>query len=279
MSWRMEIRHVSGYRYQGEVDSSYNEARMTPLTTEHQLVLDASVTVSPAARPFRYWDYWGTVVDAFDVQASHRELVVTASSTVETSSAPDPPMASWGALRGQATSDRFAELVAPTGYAPRIPETEDAAAFLAGRHDPLGASLAAIEWVQERVRYEPGATDVTTSATDSLAKGAGVCQDYAHLTLCLLRAMGIPGRYVSGYLHPAKDPQVGIAGAGQSHAWVEAWIGRWWALDPTSGSPAGERHVVVARGRDYGDVVPLKGVYSGPPAEALGVSVLVTRLA
>ncbi|MGH9023702.1 MAG: transglutaminase family protein [Acidimicrobiia bacterium] len=279
MSWRMEIRHVSGYRYQGEVDSSYNEARMTPLTTEHQLVLDASVAVSPPARPFRYWDYWGTVVDAFDVQAPHRELVVTASSTVETSSAPEPPSASWDALSGKGTADRFAELVAPTAYAPRIPEVEGAAASLAGRHNPLGACLAAIEWVQERVRYEPGATDVTTSATDSLAKGAGVCQDYAHLTLCLLRAMGIPGRYVSGYLHPTKDPQVGVAGAGESHAWVEAWIGRWWALDPTSGSPAGERHVLVARGRDYGDVAPLKGVYSGPPAEALGVSVLVTRLA
>lgn len=279
MSWRVEIRHVSGYRYEGEVDSSYNEARMTPSTGGHQLVLDARVTVSPAARPLRYRDYWGTVVDAFDVQAPHRELVVTATATVETSPAPQRPTAAWGALRDPVVADRFAELLAPTGYAPRIPEVEDAAADLAGRHDPSGASLAALGWVAQRVRYETGATDVTTSATDSLAKGAGVCQDYAHLTLCLLRAMGIPGRYVSGYLHPAEDPQVGVTGAGQSHAWVEAWTGGWWALDPTIGRTVGERHVMVARGRDYGDVAPLKGVYSGPPAEALAVSVLVTRLA
>jgi len=106
-----------------------------------------------------------------------------------------------------------------------------------------------------------------------------VCQDFTHLTLAVLRGMGIPARYVSGYLHPSKAAEVGTVSTGESHAWVEAWTGDWWGFDPTHLGPVGERHVVVGRGRDYADVSPLKGVYHGAPAEALTVSVEITRLA
>lgn len=105
-----------------------------------------------------------------------------------------------------------------------------------------------------------------------------LCQDFAHLTLGVLRAMGIPGRYVSGYLHPFPDAGIGQAVTGQSHAWVEWWDGDWRPFDPTNGVFAGERHVIVGRGRDYHDVTPLKGVFKGGPAEGLGVEVELTRL-
>jgi transglutaminase-like putative cysteine protease len=101
----------------------------------------------------------------------------------------------------------------------------------------------------------------------------------AHVTVALMRATGLPARYVSGYLHPDPKAQPGSTAVGQSHAWVEYWAGSWSALDPTSGAPVGERHVVVARGRDYADVPPLKGIYHGPPESAMDVTVQVTRLA
>jgi transglutaminase-like putative cysteine protease len=106
-----------------------------------------------------------------------------------------------------------------------------------------------------------------------------VCQDFVHLTLAVLRAMGIPARYTSGYLHPSPDAGVGDTIAGQSHAWAEAWTGEWHGLDPTNGGPTGERHVTVGRARDYADVSPFKGIFQGGPAEALGVTVELTRLA
>jgi transglutaminase-like putative cysteine protease len=120
---------------------------------------------------------------------------------------------------------------------------------------------------------------VQTSAQEAWDQGQGVCQDIAHLTVALLRENGLPARYVSGYLHPSPRAGIGQAVAGQSHAWVEYWAGDWVAADPTNQASVGEGHVVVARGRDYGDVPPLKGIYHGAPSVSMDVTVEVTRLA
>jgi transglutaminase-like putative cysteine protease len=129
------------------------------------------------------------------------------------------------------------------------------------------------------MEYEKGSTTVTTTAPEALRAGSGVCQDFAHLGLALVRSLGVPARYTSGYLHPSDDAVIGEKTAGESHAWIEAWLGEWTPFDPTSGEAVGPRHVVVAHGRDYGDVPPLKGVYHGGAADALDVSVELTRLA
>jgi len=102
-----------------------------------------------------------------------------------------------------------------------------------------------------------------------------------HVGLAILRAAGIPGRYASGYLYPTKeeDGEIGVTHAGESHAWLEGWAGDWYPIDPTSGSPVAERHVLVARGRDYADVAPLKGIYQGGPSHTLKVTVEITRVA
>ena len=118
-----------------------------------------------------------------------------------------------------------------------------------------------------------------TSAQEAWDQGQGVCQDIAHLTVALLREVGLPARYVSGYLHPYPEADLGDTVAGQSHAWVEYWTGEWVAADPTNQAPVGECHVVVARGRDYADVPPLKGIYHGAPSSTLDVTVEVTRRA
>jgi transglutaminase-like putative cysteine protease len=284
MNWVLRVEHHSGYRYEGEVAASYNEARMTPMTTIRQVTMDSRIEVVPSVRPFRYIDYWATVVDAFDVHVPHTELSVVATSVVETSAAPNRPDVSWAELGSEPVADRHAEFLVPTDYVPAEPQLAEVAGGLAAGRSPAEAVEAAAVWVGSHLTYTPGVTEVSTSAVEAFRVGHGVCQDYAHLTLALLRAMGVPGRYASGYLHPRKHARLGDTVTGESHAWVEAWVGDWWGFDPTNGIPAGECHVLVARGRDYADVPPLKGVYSarggeGALPEAVEVEVRTTRLA
>lgn len=281
MTWRLRISHRTGFRYRSEVVSSYNEARIMPLSTPEQLVIDAAVTIEPRTPTFRYWDYWGTLVHAFDIHDAHVELAVTGTSVVETSPPRTDVLAvGWDDLTPTEVCDRFAEYLCPTEYVPLDdPEVQRAAEGLRSGRSPAETCDAVSGWVRERLRYERGTTNVKTTATDALHAGAGVCQDFAHLTLALLRTVGIPARYVSGYLHPSADAPVGETAQGQSHAWVEAWLGEWLPFDTTNGKPVGERHVVVGRARDYADVSPLKGIYHGGAAEALAVTVELTRLA
>ncbi len=281
MTWRIGIRHVTGYEYERPVTSSYNEARITPISNDRQLVLESEVDVTPAASIYRYWDWWGTLVHSFDLQEPHDALVITGTSVVETSGPPDPPAApaTWDDLATYAVRDQYAELLCASRYVPLSGGVADVANELDRSLDPLETCAAVVASVRSRVRYERGTTTVSTTAADALEIGSGVCQDFTHVALGLLRARGIPARYVSGYLHPSSKAEVGHTVAGQSHAWIEAWVGEWMPFDPTNGSPVGERHVVVGRARDYADLPPLNGIFHGGPAKALGVSVELTRLA
>jgi transglutaminase-like putative cysteine protease len=280
-SWRLRIAHKSGFDYAGPVSSSYNEARMWPRNENRQAVLDARVEVWPPARTYRYEDYWGTVVTAFDVHAKHEALTVTATSTVETLPAGDliGDGATWESLVLAENVDRWYELLLPTARTGLNDELTAIGADLKGAHaTPHAAALAVCEFVRGEVTYQTGATGVQTDALHAWEQRKGVCQDISHLTVGMLRSMGLPARYVSGYLHPSASAGIGESVVGQSHAWVEWWVGRWTAYDPTNGVPVGERHVVVGRGREYGDVPPLKGVYAGPKSTGQAVEVTITRL-
>ena len=280
MTWRLGVRHHTLNHYAAPVVSSYNEARISPLSTDRQMVIDAQVILSPTSQPFRYWDYWGTLVHSFDVQEPHTELALTGTSVVETSGPAElVGEAGWPELRRQEVLDRFSDLLAPTRLVPVEGEVMEAAPALARDATPVETCRSAGEWVRSRLRYESGTTTASSPVSDALDHGSGVCQDFAHLTLALLRAVGIPCRYVSGYLHPMPDAAIGELIVGQSHAWVDAWVGDWLALDPTSGADVGERHVVVGRARDYADVTPFKGIFHGGPADHLEVEVGLTRLA
>jgi transglutaminase-like putative cysteine protease len=280
MSWRLAVRHVTTHEYDDDVLASYNEARVTPASTAGQLCLEPRVEIEPACRPFSYVDYWGTMVTSFEVQVPHRTLRVTASSVVETSAGGAAPAGlSWDELRSPAVTDAMVEFLAPTPAVSPGGALDDVVAWLGSMAGPRAAALAAGSWVRDRLTYAPGVTDVRSSALEALAHGRGVCQDFAHLSLAVLRATGIPARYVSGYLHPSPSGPIGEAAIGQGHAWVEWWCGGWVAWDPTHGIPAGERHVMVGRGRDYSDVAPVKGVYQGGRAISHRVSVELTRLA
>jgi transglutaminase-like putative cysteine protease len=252
---------------------------MTPQTEPRQTTLDARVDVWPPARTQRYWDYWGTQVFAFDLQVPHSTLTVTATATVDTRPA-DPPdeTVTWADLDTGAVRDRWCEYLLPTGLTTIDEGLTAVGADLRGNAGPADAATAVWEFLDANLTYQPGSTGVSTSAMQAWEQRSGVCQDISHLAIGLLRAAGIPARYVSGYLHPDPSAAVGEPVVGQSHAWVEWWGGAWTPYDPTNRVPVTERHVVVGRGRDYADVPPLKGVYSGPPSSAQGVTVEIVRL-
>jgi transglutaminase-like putative cysteine protease len=277
--WRLKVLHQTRVSYDRPAAASYNEARMTPPTRHRQSVLETSLSTNVATSIWAYTDYWSAIVSSFDIQAPHHELVISAQATVETRPAPRPgPPPQWAVLRATA-GKRLLEFLTPTARTAVDGALAEAARQRTAGADPHEAAADIAAWVSDRVAYVPGVTGVQTSAQEAWDKGQGVCQDMAHLTVALLREVGLPARYVSGYLHPRSDAEPGDEMEGQSHAWVEYWAGEWLPCDPTTRAEVGERHVLVATGRDYGDVPPVKGIYHGAPNSTMTVTVVVTRLA
>lgn len=281
MSWRLKVTHHTGLRYSEPVSASFNEARMTPADGGGQMLIAHELRTIPTARMQTYTDYWGTTVVGFDLHESHRILDVTSNSVVETSvTTPPQAQVAWDDLKDPAVADRWCEYLRPSRYVDDATDDPSRAQLIKELHsdatpaEAIGHVMAA---VRGHMKYTPGATTVFTTASEAWARGEGVCQDFTHATLSMLRALGIPARYVSGYLYTGSG-EIGEKVTGESHAWVEVWDGDWHGLDPTNDRVVGEGHVIVARGRDYADVSPLKGIYAGGSSEALGVSVSLTRL-
>ncbi|WP_036553838.1 transglutaminase family protein [Nocardioides insulae] len=278
---QLRIVHTTGYEYDGRATASYNEARMTPQTTAGQIVVHSRIDVSPAPWTHTYTDYFGTQVTVFEVLDPHEDLRVTATATVHTDRPPArPPSLPWEELALPEVVDRHVEHLAVPALVEPPPDLAERAATIArGAALPGEAALAICALVHEEVEYRSGSTGVRTSAAEAWEQRAGVCQDLAHLVIGCLRSVGIPARYVSGYLHPRADAPVGEGVVGESHAWVEWWDDQWCGFDPTNDQPVGDRHVVVATGRDYDDVRPLSGLYSGVGTSSMFVNVEITRLA
>jgi transglutaminase-like putative cysteine protease len=285
---RYHLVHVTEFRYDGPVSESYNEVRLRPLHDEKQSCISFRLTTSPASRSEAYRDAFGNWVHQFNILAEHRHLRVEAESVVL---AHDPvangavsiSLSSLDAQRDDLYEEYF-DFLAATAYVPHLPQLRDlaGAAEEASGGSVAGFAQAASELIHARFQYVKGATHVHSSIEDSLALGAGVCQDFAHLMLGLVRMRGLPGRYVSGYLVPQRtaEPSASleeVMGGQASHAWVEVYLpgSGWIALDPTLGAPVGLRHVRIAYGRDYGDVAPVLGVYKGHAGQRLSVDVRV----
>jgi transglutaminase-like putative cysteine protease len=277
---RLRIEHSTGFSYQGDVSASYNEARMLPSSTDSQFVLSSSLDIDPSTTVNQYVDYFGTRVSAFDVLSAHAALTITARSLVEVRPRPiQHADASWDAVAREASrSIGTVEQLVQTGRTRPHPEVAEIARSVASRHDHPGRAAHAIaEAIGEAVEYMHGITGVHSTAAEAWDARKGVCQDIAHITLGALREVGIPARYVSGYLHPRPNAEVGVPVTGESHAWVEWFAGDWQGFDPTNNIEIGDRHVLVGRGRDYNDVPPLRGVYAGPFKSQLRVKVTITR--
>jgi transglutaminase-like putative cysteine protease len=277
---RLRIRHETGFRYAGEVTASYNEARMLPVSGEGQFVLHSHLDVRPISSQHTYIDYWGTRVSSFDILAPHRELSLTATSLVEVRDRPHGNGAvSWDELPAAAAREvQYVEQAPQTAFTDPPEELIAIARSIARDSDsPCSAAEDICRAVGEGMEYVYGVTSVTSTAQEAWAERKGVCQDITHLAIGALRAVGIPARYVSGYLHPTAEPAIGETVIGESHAWVEWFCGSWHGFDPTNQLSIGDRHVLVGRGRDYRDVPPVRGVYAGPGRSQLFVTVEITR--
>jgi transglutaminase-like putative cysteine protease len=285
---RYKLHHVTLFSYDGPVSESYNELRLRPRHDDRQTCVSFRVTTQPASKAAAHVDYFGNWVHQFHILPEHRKLRVESEFVVLV----HPPkqlepgritLPDLDAMKGELEEEHF-DWLAPTRYCPRLPGLNDLIAEAERRSNGSVQSFAeqASRLVHEEFKYQPGATHVHSSVEDCLATRAGVCQDFSHLLLALLRQGGVPARYVSGYLVPkdALDAQCSmerLIGGQASHAWAQAFIPEigWIGLDPTVGEFSEERHIYLAWGRDYGDVAPVRGVYKGHAGQNLSVDVLV----
>lgn len=284
---RFDIRYECRFLYDDLVRESQNELRVCPASDEHQHLVNYRVMV-PSSRVLSFTDWWGTRVDAFGVREPHLVLEVVAEATVETRPRPlltsDPRSSE---LADPSFRDRYAEHLERTRHASWGEAVADAAAQQVALAGPgvVSQVLALSRFTGSHLTYERGATYVGVDVDEVFASRKGVCQDFAHLAIGLCRSVGIPARYVSGYLF-TEDERTGVDGdhevvGVQTHAWFEAAVPGfgWLALDPTNGLEVGLRHVAIGRGRDYDDVAPLRGAYAGSAGHELQVSVSMRRTA
>jgi transglutaminase-like putative cysteine protease len=275
---RLHVEHTTEFTYGGPVTASYNEARMTPQSGRGQTVLSSTLHIDPHTWRHDYRDYWGTAVTTFEVLLPHQSLLIRASSEVVVTPAPWPDATpGWDTVTGRRVQDELAEFLADSS-ATRAPDDLVAlAADVAAGRTPHETAQEICHAVRDAVEYVPGATAVHSAAAEAWGERKGVCQDMAQISVGALRSVGIPARYVSGYLHPRRSAEVGEVVTGESHAWVEWWAGEWIPYDPTNRSAVADHRVVLARGREYRDVAPLRGIYAGSGTDGLTVTVRISR--
>jgi transglutaminase-like putative cysteine protease len=291
---RYRVSHVTSYRYSEEVTLCHNEVRMTPRAEMGQRVLGSHVTIDPMPNAYAERnDFFDNRVVYFDVEDPHAALTVSVESEVETSNARLEgnllDSVSWETVRDGIAEGSTPELrdylyyMLESPMVPRVDGLEDlqVRCFTPGR-SLFDAAHALMRAIYKEFRYDPTATTIATPLAQVLASKRGVCQDFAHVAIAVLRQAGLAAGYVSGYLETQPPPgQVKLRGSDASHAWFSVFfpgIG-WVDFDPTNDQQPNERYVVVARGRDYGDVSPLKGIVFGGGSMSLHVAVDVEPIA
>jgi transglutaminase-like putative cysteine protease len=286
-----QVTHTTVYEYGEPVSLCQNLAHLTPREGPGQECLHTALSVEPPPAVLsERIDYFGNPCTFFAVQEPHRELVATATHRIRLAPRPAPAPADsppWEEVRDLLPADRspatleayqfvFASRCTPPG-----PEL---AAYAAPSFAPGRPLLEGVLDLTARVHrdfvYDPRATTVATPLNEVFAKRRGVCQDFAHLELACLRSLGLAARYVSGYLCTNPAPgQRRLLGADATHAWLSVWCPRlgWVDVDPTNDLVPSDKHVLLAWGRDYDDVSPIKGVILGGGQHAVRVAVEVTR--
>jgi transglutaminase-like putative cysteine protease len=270
----LSIRHQTELAYDSRISESVMELRMAPRSDRHQTLRGFGMAVGPTAHLFEHGDWLGNRVHQFSVVGFHDRIVILAHGAIEThpqhpdaASLPDRlPLAP-----GDHRLQDFLRLEGPVGPDDRL-EALAARLGLPGCERAGDVLERVAAGLREHIRYQKGVTSSATPVSGVLDAGAGVCQDFAHLAIALLRVAGIPARYVSGYLWRESAPS-----EVETHAWCEAFLPSvgWVGLDPTHRRTPGAGHVAVAVGRSYADVPPNRGVYRGDAKEAIRVAVTI----
>jgi transglutaminase-like putative cysteine protease len=268
----LEIQHETRFTYSSPVTETIAEARMEPASDADQSCRSFALHVSPPAEVFRYRDGLGNAVHHFNVLEPHEEICIRAAGVIETHSRPRPlngcraiyPLDLSGT--GLEVLD-YLKLRGPVRSTPRLVPLLETLRPAAGT--PLvEVVLGVADYIRTHFEYAPDVTLANSPIDDVLEQGKGVCQDFTHLMIAVLRSFGVPARYVSGYIHrPNEDSQ--------SHAWCEVWLPElgWFGVDPTNDQLVNEHFVKVAVGRDFNDVPPNKGTYRGEAQERIFVRV------
>jgi transglutaminase-like putative cysteine protease len=277
------IRHVTKFAYDEPISESVMEARMQPRSEGCQHCLRFGLSTAPSSRVRMYQDPDGNIVHHFNIPGRHSQLAVTAEAFVEVSAPLPLPeglgLGAWEQIDAATATGEFWESLAESPFA-RPTEQLDTLSREIGLmrgDDPLCTARGIMSDIFARFEYAPQSTRVDSPIDDALSARKGVCQDFAHIMIALVRQIGIPCRYVSGYLFQPAGATGSMDGA--THAWVETWLPElgWVGFDPTHNTHAGEHHIRVAVGRDYADVPPTKGVFKGLSAVrselAVGVSI------
>lgn len=287
---RYEVRHVTRYTYDDVVEACYERGFLRPRATPTQRVLTSNLTVTPTPDAVsEHVDYFGNHSTYVEVRSPHTELVVASTTTLEVDW-PQPDLAAldaWtvgaaaAALAAETDPVEVADYLLPSALVLLGPAVREYADVVLAPERPLGEALVALtSTIHADFAYRQGATSVKTTLSELLDLRQGVCQDFAHLAVGCLRSVGLPARYVSGYVETSPPPgREKLQGADASHAWasVRAPGGAWVDLDPTNDHFADSRYIVTAWGRDFADVSPLRGVvYTESASSDLVVEVDVT---
>ncbi len=277
------IRHLTKFVYSKPVSESVMEVRMHPRSDSNQRCLTFSLSVSPRCRVFSYRDHLSNNVHHFDIPGQHGQLVIIAESLVEYQPLAEIPaflaLDAWKELDAIVAEGDYWEMLLPSEFAIPTPALEELARKLdvTRREDPMVLLRELNNRLYDYFSYSPRTTRVDSPIDEALESKQGVCQDFAHIMIALVRQLGIPCRYVSGYLyHRQEDKDRSTSDA--THAWVEALLPHlgWVGFDPTNALIAGNRHIRTALGRDYADVPPTRGIFLGRTASDLYVAVQVT---
>ena len=279
------IRFLTEYVYDASVTDNLNALRVRPATTSTQRCDEFTVRIEPEARVGRHSDYFGTEVLEFGIVRPHTRMSIDVRARVVTAEPLEPPDVPWPALDTEAYAEAAGEYLLPAVEEPHD-ETLDELCAAIRRETPLATLRELCDLIPDRYEYRAGVTYVGSTVEEFLRAGAGVCQDYVHLGLILLRRNAIAARYVSGYLWAAQTDEGDDSVEVETHAWLEALLpandGRgepvWVGADPTNRRLAGERHLKIGHGRHYADVPPVRGVYQGSATSKLQASVQMTRL-
>jgi transglutaminase-like putative cysteine protease len=288
---KYRILHKTAFRYSEPASLSQNELFLHPRKTETQRVMQSRLTIVPEPQYLQQrTDYFGNTAHVFMVQQPHDALTMNAVSTVETCLTVTPIAAStalWESVARRLTAPEGPAELAASQFvfvSPLITVSPEAMAYGRQSFPPgtpvLVGGLDLMRRIFTEFTYDKSATTVDTAVDQVLVDRKGVCQDFAHVAISCLRSLGLAARYVSGYLETSPSPgKPRLVGADASHAWVSLFVpdAGWVDLDPTNNMIAGENHITVAWGRDYGDITPVKGVVMGGGVHSLSVTVDVAR--